>query len=161
TSTGVGSGVIDLGDVPSSATHVAIQFTCLSAGVFTAWGGGSFECSASDVGQPQATMFYKAPLPAGSQMAVVAEPESARWSALTSRVTSETTAWGTNAKGESYGVQTDQGAPDLVAVIATNGRQGYVYADDLDGPEPSSPEEAIAWQEQRSGEVATLPVYLL
>ena len=160
-STGVGSGAIELGDVPAGATHVATQFTCLSAGVFTLWSGVSLECSASAVGAPQASMFYRAPLPAGSEMAVLTEPESARWSAMTSLVTSETTAWGTNSKGESYGLQNDQGAPDLVAVMATNGRQGYVYADDLDGPVPSSPEEAIAWQEQRAGEVVTLPVYLL
>ena len=50
--------------------------------------------------------------------------------------------------------------PDLVAAVATNGREGYVYAKDLESPTPSSPVEAARWQEEHTGDVDSIPVYL-
>jgi hypothetical protein len=37
----------------------------------------------------------------------------------------------------------ENGTPDLIAVMATNGQTGYAYARDLNGgPMPTSPEDA-------------------
>jgi len=61
----------------------------------------------------------------------------------------------TNANGDTYGsaveALTPDLEPDLVRVIATNGRQGYVYGRDLDPPElqPANPAEAVAMQDER------------
>lgn len=55
-----------------------------------------------------------------------------------------------NANGETYGYaiqsETIGYEPDLIAATGTNGEDGYVRGTDLDGPVPSSPEEAIAMQ---------------
>lgn len=55
----------------------------------------------------------------------------------------ERTPLGVNAKGETYGVESpENGTPDLIAVVATNGQSGYAYARDLNGgPMPTSPED--------------------
>ncbi|MFE4542246.1 hypothetical protein [Arthrobacter sp. NPDC056727] len=54
-------------------------------------------------------------------------------------VKQERTEWGINAKGETYGVESsEKGTPDLIAVIASNGVSGYVYAKELAGPAPTN-----------------------
>jgi hypothetical protein len=47
--------------------------------------------------------------------------------------------------------------PDLIQVEATNGRTGYAYKTDLEGPMPSSPAQAI--KQQQSLGAKTVPVY--
>jgi hypothetical protein len=42
--------------------------------------------------------------------------------------------------------------------VAT-GKDGYVYAADLDGPTPTSPADALAQQEARHDKPRTIPVY--
>lgn len=39
--------------------------------------------------------------------------------------------------------------PALIPAVGTDGQQGWVYSRDLDGPTPSSPEEALRWQAER------------
>jgi hypothetical protein len=74
-----------------------------------------------------------------------------------------TSKWPTNALGLTYGPGPDalsvQDEPDLILVTATNGKDGYVLAKDLEGPTPSSPEEALAWQAARAGKARVIPVY--
>ncbi len=71
--------------------------------------------------------------------------------------------WPVNDKGLSYGTPTETvhgyHEPELIIVEATNGRTGYAYRADLDGPTPRSPEEAILWQTERSGVERVVPVY--
>ena len=74
----------------------------------------------------------------------------------------ETTAWGVNPKGETFGVENDSGEPDLIAVMATNGKRGYLYADELDsatGGDVSNPKEAKEWMEGWPHEPVVLNVY--
>lgn len=69
----------------------------------------------------------------------------------------------TNASGLTYGsslwATRPEDEPDLIAAEATNGKAGYVYATDLEGPEPSSPAEALAQQAANMGKTRTIPVY--
>lgn len=56
-----------------------------------------------------------------------------------------------NANGQTYyndtaGILSDD-YPDLVGVIATNGKEGYVYKEDLFDYSPSCPEEAVKYME--------------
>lgn len=39
--------------------------------------------------------------------------------------------------------------PELIPAVGTEGQRGWVYTKDLDGPTPSSPEEALRWQAER------------
>jgi hypothetical protein len=76
-------------------------------------------------------------------------------------VRTETSAWGVNAKGETFGVQRHGRSPDLIAVVTTDGEQGYAYVTDLDGrwPLPSSPADALAQQDAEDGRSRSVPVY--
>ena len=55
-----------------------------------------------------------------------------------------------NSRGLTYGSDAEaenlKESPDLVAVVGDNGVGGFVYEEDLAGPEPSSPEEAATAQ---------------
>lgn len=64
----------------------------------------------------------------------------------------------TNANGETYGTLLAEGqTPDLVAAIATNGKEGYVRQTDLEGDLPTCPEEAVAMQKNQKDRI--IPVY--
>lgn len=71
----------------------------------------------------------------------------------------------TNERGLSVGVPVGgpDGDPDLILAEATNGRVGYVYSTDLDGPAFASPEEARSWSTRTTQESSPLviPVYEL
>ncbi len=58
-----------------------------------------------------------------------------------------------NSSGKSYGTGAAaayvEDLPDLIRVIGDNGVEGYVYAAEMIGEAPSSPEEAIRIQEER------------
>jgi len=73
------------------------------------------------------------------------------------------TAWPKNDLGVTYGSALDavshEDEPDLIRVEATNGKVGYAYRTDLEGPEPSSPAAAIAQQKARGGKPDVIPVY--
>ena len=58
------------------------------------------------------------------------------------------------AHGQTYGVANDNGTPDLIAAIATNGKSGYVYARDLEQPAPTTLQFGTP-----PGQTRTIPVY--
>ena len=72
--------------------------------------------------------------------------------------------WPTNSAGLTYGSAADavspDSEPDLIWVEATNGMTGYAYRTDLEGPDPSSPAEALRRQKARAGSARSIPVYL-
>jgi hypothetical protein len=82
-----------------------------------------------------------------------------RWQISVGYVPDASTGWAVNANGNTYGVANENGSPDLTAVVATNGRTGYVYTNDLNGPLPTSPAEALAQQEANEGKTRVFPVY--
>lgn len=72
------------------------------------------------------------------------------------------TVYETNKYGETYGRQAydSDEEPDLLAVTATNGKQGYIKQSDVDkyGGNVSSLEEALEYQKSIT-EVIKIPVY--
>jgi hypothetical protein len=136
TGDGTGSGTVELGDAPTGAKVIDIKLTCLTAGSFFTADGASMMCTTEDAGRQ--TMGWQLPVQAGQHATTIRAGLGERWqlSATYSDVT--TTGWGTNADGLTYGVQNDKGTPDLVAVIATNGKLGYAYNRDLQMPEPTT-----------------------
>jgi len=64
-----------------------------------------------------------------------------------------------NASGLTFGASglgaSPSDDPDLVLIVATNGRTGYAYTRELDGPRPTTPQEAAKLPRSR-----TVPVYL-
>ena len=101
------------------------------------------------------------PLARGQDSIVITADAGDRWRATVFYASTGRTPYKTNANGQTYG--TDGGAPggpldepDLEAVQATNGKVGYAYATQLNGPTPTSPAQAIAENNQPA---RTIPVY--
>lgn len=69
----------------------------------------------------------------------------------------------TNAKGLTYGTAAQANVPeeepDLILVVSDAGAEGYVYTDELNAPDFKSPQEALAWQEERYASDFVLDVY--
>lgn len=59
-----------------------------------------------------------------------------------------------NEYGQTFGSTLDvmyvSDYPDLIAVLGDNGIRGYAYPADLDGEQPSCPEEAVKMMEERA-----------
>jgi hypothetical protein len=82
----------------------------------------------------------------------------------TSASAGEQAVFDVNEQGQTYGTLLDGPAgvePDLIEAEGDDGEIGYVLGDDLDGPDFSSPEEALAWQNSQSKRStdATIPLY--
>ena len=101
----------------------------------------------------------------GTTFTLTTDPD-AEWDLTLAYVNEELTDWATNESGQTYGAENPDGIPDLIAVVATNGREGYVHRVELEeatgtaaAGEFTSPEDAIRWQEERAGKTFTVPVY--
>ncbi|GEM_PF-1061825 len=64
---------------------------------------------------------------------------------------------GVNENGQTYGVDSED-SPDLIAAQGIDGTYGYILSNDLDGPEFSTPEEAVNWQKKHNGR-RVIPLY--
>lgn len=167
---GEGDERIPLPAAPADATHLSVRFTCLDPGRFS-WGtdphnNPSLSCGREDVGTRSGATWYDFPL-SDAEALYIGAGAGSRWRVAVAFVSKEATDWGVNDRGDSFGVENPLGTPDLIAVVATNGLEGYVYADDLAEANGSraaldfeSPEEALAWQEERRGAEIRIPVYL-
>ncbi|MCI0158822.1 peptidase M56 family protein [Leifsonia shinshuensis] len=173
-----GTATIALGPRPDGASQVFLEFTPYDPGTYSfGRGGAGLTVGAADLpGSESASSVNRAATsyylrreeldPGGTSFTITTSSASLRWTATLTWVSSHTTAWGVNASGQTYGVQNETGTPDLIAVVATNGREGYVYRirlEDADGTTASrsfrSPEDALAWQREHAGTVTHLPVF--
>ena len=157
-----GTATIDLGPRPAGTTSVSTELTCLSPGRFEYPDGATNICSPADFTgtTPNRSLYLLAMAPGRRAITITATP-GASWRLKATYVTAVTTAWGVNAKGETYGVVNEHGEPDLIAALATNGRQGYVYVRDMNAadPAPASPEEAAAIARENARKSFTVLVY--
>ena len=167
---------VSLADRPESATHARVTLVpagttavavTLSFGTDPNGNNPSTSWTASDItSSANLTTSYDFPLDA-TVSTLYLTPSALDWVVTIQYVTQVPTDFGVNAHGQSYGVTGDpRGEPDLVAVGATNGRQGYVYRTELDAANGTTaaegfktPEDAVKWQEAHSGDVRRLPVY--
>ncbi|MFZ2501288.1 MAG: hypothetical protein WAW88_01265 [Nocardioides sp.] len=161
--TATGTSSVALGSRPDGATAVNVSVVCLSAGRVVYPDGASVVCegpaTASEIADPRSANYGLMDLtPGQSSLKFRAKPDVS-WKVVASYVRTETSEWGINAKGETFGVQRDGKSPDLIAAYATNGKHGYVYGKDLDGPMPTSPTDALAQQEANEGRSRSVPVY--
>lgn len=154
TVTATGTRTIELGPPPAGANRINIRFRCLSAGKFTFADGAGVLCDSSDTAHGGLTTYHL-PLTPGQHTTIISTSPQARWTLTATYVAAHTTPWGVNAKGETYGIVNGQGMPDLVQVIANNGKIGYAYRDQILGPQPTSPEQALRWHPKRRA----IPVY--
>jgi hypothetical protein len=75
-----------------------------------------------------------------------------------------------NSKGQTFGSAAEatspEAEPELILVVATNGKEGYVLKSDLDAANGQtasesfkSPEDALKWQETQGRKDQVIPVY--
>lgn len=166
TQTHSGTATVEMGSPPSDATNVSLTLACLSAGTFFYPDGASMSCSPTDAGSPTGVSFYSLPLTSGEHGVTIKTAADDRWRLTAEYVQQTTTAWKVNANGQTYGVENSQGTPDLLAVVATNGLQGYVETTALDAADGTtasrhftSPAQALQWQASRAGKSFEIPVY--
>lgn len=164
--TATGTDAVQLGAVPDGATGVFVSLTCLTPGTFTFEDGASIGCTMDDVGQATGGGSYTLTLSPGQQSVTITTPPESSWTIAATYVSERTTEWAVNDNGETYGALNEGGEPDLIAVIATNGNDGFVHAGELakaDGSEQAatftSPEQALAWQDSMAGKNVSVPVY--
>lgn len=160
-----GTGTLDLGPAPETATGVALSFTCLTSGKFVFDDGASVTCATPDDATHPTTYVLALTAINGNGVTVTTGADAA-WTLTAGYVAEETSDWAVNDSGKTYGVINGNGEPDLIAVIATNGQQGYVHRSDLEDADGTtaarsftSPEDAIRWQEQNAGVVHVIVVY--
>lgn len=145
TVTGTGTQTVQLGTQPAGTNAIDISFTCLTAGRFIFADGATVDCDSADLVQIRShPATYTMPVTPGQDTTTITATPGARWRLTATYSTVTTTAWGVNASGQTYGTPNQHGTPDLVAVIATNGRAGYAYANQLSPPPPKTPSQAVA-----------------
>lgn len=132
TASGQGTQTIELGAQPAGADHLDLAVTCLTAGTFATEDGATLVCDTTDVGSPRDTMYWRLARQPGQHETRINAGVGQRWRLIATYTTVHTSAWGVNRDGKTFGVQNEHGMPDLVAVIATNGRTGYCYANELE-----------------------------
>lgn len=166
TETHTGTATLRLGPAPEGTTGIEIQLTCLSPGTFEYGRGASTTCDQDDLSAPQNWTGYTIPLTSGEESITITTSPEASWKLSAQYVNTEITDWAVNPNGDTYGAQNENGSPDMVAVIATNGTRGYVYRTQLEDANGTaaiktfkSPEEALAWQDARLGKDFVVPVY--
>lgn len=148
-----GTVSIELGPRPVGSTHVEVALTCQTPGTFTFADGAGMTCDRAG-----SKTIYTLALQPGQTRTTIRASSDARWSITTTFVQRQPTDWATNAAGETYGVVKGQDEPDLIAVIATNGQQGYARADSLRTAVPVDPADAVRSQTERQSS-RTVPVY--
>ena len=145
TETYTGTAAVELGGPPAGATDIELALTALTPGSFQFPDGAS--CSYTEIEATDTRLNscrYTISLEPGQDSVMIKTEPGSQWQLTAKYVKQERTELGVNAKGETYGMESpENGVPDLIAVMATNGATGYVYAKDLyGGPMPTSPEDA-------------------
>lgn len=140
-----GTATVGLGEPPAGATGIEMTLTALTPGWFEFPDGASASFTEINTEVRFNSSGYTVPLAPGQNSITIKTDSGNRWQLSAKYVKQERTALGVNAKGETYGVESpENGVPDLIAVMATNGSSGYAYAKDLyGGPMPTSPEDAV------------------
>lgn len=164
---GVGSAELPLPEPPPGATHVSVQITCFSAGDLSFGTDPQNNPGiACDRGDESASTWYDFPVD-GQETLYVTSATDVQWRVAAVYVARATTDWSVNAKGETFGIENETGTPDLIAALTTDGKQGYVYADQLAeidrtaaAKEFTSPEDALRWQQEQKSKTLSVPVYL-
>jgi hypothetical protein len=161
--TRTGSATIDLGPPPAKATSLSLKLTCLTVGTFEFPNGSSMSCDAADLKQPPPDAQEASevvPLTPGNDTVTITTSSHSSWS-LQAMYVNFTTPWGANAAAQTYGVQNQNGTPDLL-LVDQGKTQGYVNAAHLNCAEHGdvkTPAQALIWDRESENRNISFPVY--
>jgi hypothetical protein len=139
----VGSATVELGPRPDTANAVRYVLTCTSVGKIefhtSTTEGGYMICGPGGGIDPEGNPFA----PVGNTMTVrdqlladgatsfeVTADPGMSWTVAAKYVHTETTNWGVNANGQTYGTANEKGTPDLEAVMTADCKFGYTLTED-------------------------------
>jgi hypothetical protein len=165
TATRTGSATINLGPPPAKATHLSLTLSCLTVGTFTMSNGSALICDAADLSHPPPLEEASevVPITPGNDDITVTTNSDASWRLQAIYVSQVTTPWGTNAAGQTYGEQNQNGSPDLIAVAVDQGEtQGYVKASQLNCAargDVETPAQALIWDQESKNRNISIPTY--
>jgi len=126
-----GRASVLLGDVPKRANAVHFEFTCDSPGTYSVADAGIVvTCGKEDVGSTWSGLAPVDSVKDGT-LAVTADGKGA-WALRVWYVETRQLPLAKNANGETYGVESEHLRPDLIYVVADNGKEGYVRRAELD-----------------------------
>lgn len=157
--TGTGPKAIDLGRVPANTNSLETTLTCLRAGTLTWPDGASQTCTATDVGTGSTASL---PWTSNDSTFRLGATAGMKWRLTYTFSHRRPTSLATNAAGQTYGIDSANGHPDLIAAEATNGRRGYISAKDEAAAscgDVHTPAEAIECDRETAGKTITIPVY--
>jgi hypothetical protein len=164
--TRTGSATIEIGPPPARATDLSLTLTCLTVGTFDFPNGSSLSCDAADLRQPPPDAqdaIEVVPLSPGEHTVTIETSANASWTLQAMYVNRVTTPWGTNASGQTYGVQNQNGTPDLIAVVVDQGKtHGYVKSAELSCAARGDVQtlaQALAWDKASQNRNISIPVY--
>lgn len=163
TYTGAGTRTIDLGSRPAGANAVSATITCRTPGTVTLNDGSSIACDSTGTGTGTGTAVER--MPAGQHTYRVSAADGVKWQIQLAYVDQTQTGLLTNARGQTYGTDNATAHPDLQAVTATNGKDGYINVHEeqrLDQSDQKfdSPAQAAKWQREHPHYSVDIPVYL-
>ncbi len=155
-----GTAAVELGAPPPGANAISLQLNCLSNGTFSFADGAAEVCHAGVSGGAATAEVAETvlPLQPGQHSTTIRAAAGLSWELTATYVKRTAVPLGVNASGQTYGSTAFGAKPDLVAVVATNGREGYVYATGMAAPQPANPSQALAWQ-QSPQPPKVVPVY--
>ncbi|TBN58028.1 hypothetical protein EYE40_11845 [Glaciihabitans arcticus] len=160
---GIGDASIDLGERPEGATEVTFEFQCTAPGTFE-WGldavtkGATYRCDADQFVDGKATgslRYVFRDVTAGRHTIKIEAFESATWSLTATWAKQRPIEWGTNDRGQSYGIPKPDGTvPDLVAATGLS-----PSGDRVDGYLLGTEQTAAAEQFNEDEIPVDLPLY--
>ncbi|MDN4639754.1 hypothetical protein QCD70_05820 [Agreia sp. PsM10] len=170
TGTYVGTETVHLGPAPDDANGIVVSLHCLTPGDLGLPGGTVVTCAADDLtgSDVQPDFVYEViPLTDASDGAlIVTAPLESNWIVLAAYSTSSSSAWARNGNGESYGVISETGPPDLIAVRNADGATGYIRRTDLEravgtvvGNSAAGPTDGITDLYADAASGSSLPLY--
>jgi hypothetical protein len=144
------------------AVVLAAGGTAPTADLRTSPGGTAEDLSTNPTG---VVSWIDMPLDSVGPDVVVSVGPGESWRVTATFLDAQPVPLAVNDRGQTYGSSGTGEEPDLIAVVATNGHQGYVDADELADATGSSlkfasPEEALRWQDERTVRAVVVPVYL-
>jgi len=141
----VGRASVLLGDVPERANGVHFEFTCTSPGTYVIDEAGIvLSCGKADAGRTSAGVVSVDTVKDGTLE--VRSESKGTWELRVWYVATNQIPLARNDNGETYGVESEELQPDLIYVVADNGKDGYVRRADVEAGrrhQPTNPDDAV------------------
>lgn len=134
TATGTGPGTIELGTPPDGATDVIIDLDCDQGSATVPAGRGGLDSVTidCDFARDASVHIKNGALPeSGTTYVRITADPGTTWTASAQYAIATSTEWAVNEHGETYGVDNENGVPDLTPALTADDRVGWMRVADI------------------------------